>query len=176
MFYAIFLIFVILFLECYLLLYESLRMGGNSGMKKLLLFLAFPAVSLGLGAAWQSVHPSGYWSFRKTVPSDGFARVTWGETASKVGTGEWLLIDARTEEEFQRAHLPGAVSLPSHSFPEMIVFFVEEQDRNKTAVIYCDTAECDRSVELAQRLRNEVGWTNLRILDGGMLGWKRSRP
>jgi hypothetical protein len=36
--------------------------------------------------------------------------------------------------------------------------------------------ECDRSVELARRLQAEAGWTDLRILDGGMLAWKRSRP
>ena len=154
---------------------NHLGWSQRSGMKKLLLFLAFPALSLGLGAAWQSVHPSGYWSFRKTVSPDGFAQVTWREAAPKVSSGEWLLIDARPEEEFQRAHIPGAVSVPSHSFPEMIVFFAEDHGRNKTTVIYCDTTDCDRSVELARRLRDEVGWTDLRILDGGMLGWKRSQ-
>jgi rhodanese-related sulfurtransferase len=144
-------------------------------MKTLWRFFFFPTAALCLGTGWHLVHPSGLWSFQKKAPADGFARVTWSEAAAKVASGEWLLIDARVEEEYAAAHIPGAVSLPSHSFPEMITFFSEEQSRDKTAVIYCDTAECDRSVELARRLQTEAGWTDLRILDGGMLGWKRSR-
>ncbi len=55
-------------------------------------------------------------------------------------------------------------------------FFAEEHGTNKAAVIYCGTEECDLSAELATRLRNEVGWNDVRILEGGFLGWRRKQP
>ena len=145
-------------------------------MKKVVLFFSFPVLALACGALWHWFHPSGLWSHQPKVPTDGFPRVTWAEAAPRVKSNEWLLIDARTEEEYKVAHIPGALSLPSGSFPEMITFSLEGQSREKTAVIYCDTTECDRSVELARRLRAEVNWADVRILEGGMLAWRRSQP
>lgn len=134
--------------------------------------LALPLAALVLAGLW-SVRPAG-----EDTPEpvdDSFPRVTWSEARPRVEAGEWILIDAREEEQFNGRHIPGAVSLPSHSYPELLAFFAEDHGTAKTVVIYCGTEECDLSEQLAARLRDEAGCTDLRILDGGFLAWQRDQ-
>jgi rhodanese-related sulfurtransferase len=140
--------------------------------------LFFPLAALALGAVnpWSQDMKSNTAKLPATHFPDEFNRVTWEEAEPRVESGEWLLVDARDEEQFNAQHIPGAVSLPSYAFPELLAFFAEEHGRNKVAVIYCGTEECDLSVELATRLRGEVGWNDVRILEGGFLGWRRRQP
>ena len=87
-----------------------------SGMSKLVAkILLFSLAPLALGAAYQAVHPEGLWTLRfaQEAHADGFGRVTWTEAQPKVSSGEWLLVDARDEEQFNAQHIPGAASLPS---------------------------------------------------------------
>lgn len=145
-------------------------------MKRCLLrVLFFPAAALVLGFAWQAVHPEGIWkeTAGAVASGDDFPRVRWAEAAERVGAGEWLLVDARPEEQFNAAHIPGALSLPADAYPEFVAFFADEHGTDKTVVIYCGTEDCDYSVELAQRLRAEAGLRDVRILEGGFLGWRR---
>lgn len=122
---------------------------------------------------------AGLWSMRPTNDAFGddreFPRVTWAEVEPHLANNSWVLVDAREEELFHAQHIPGAVSLPSHAYPELLEFFVEDHGTNKTVVIYCSTADCDLSTELARRLRDEAGLTNVRILDGGFLAWQRAQ-
>lgn len=148
-------------------------------MSKILLRIAiFPLAALVMGALWQAVHPAGFWSLRAATekPRDGFPRVTWNEARPWVQSGQWLLIDARSEAQFNNSHLPGAVSLPANAFPEALEFFAAEHGTDRPAVIYCDSSGCDVSAELAARLQRELGWLEVRILEGGFLEWRRKQP
>ena len=139
--------------------------------------LFFPVASLALGAAYQAAHPEGLWTLRAAPKeyADGFARVTWEEAKPEIASREWLLVDARDEDQFGAEHIPGAVSLPAASYEEMLFFFAEEHGREKTVVVYCGTEDCEMSAELAMRLRDEAGLTDIRILEGGILAWKRAQ-
>lgn len=139
--------------------------------------LFFPLAALALGAAYQVVHPEGLWTLRSAQEAheDGFKRVTWTEVQPKTSSGEWLLVDARDEDQFAAEHIPGAVSLPAASYEEMLLFFAEEHGREKPVVIYCGTEDCAMSAELAMRLRDEAGLREIRILEGGILVWRRAR-
>lgn len=138
--------------------------------------LLLPVLALALGLCWQLWHPNGLIG-KKNAPktSDGFQRISWEAAQSRVTSGEWLLIDARPEDQFEALHIPGAVSLPSHSYPEALLFFLEEHGKERPALVYCSSTDCDSSVELAKRLR-ELGHKELRILDGGFLSWQRTQP
>lgn len=122
---------------------------------------------------------AGLWSLR---PADSaaahnseFPQVTWSEVEPNLTNSSWVLVDAREEELFHAQHIPGAVSLPSYAYPELLEFFAEDHGTNQTVVIYCGTADCDLSTELARRLRDEAGLTDVRILDGGFLAWQRAQ-
>lgn len=140
--------------------------------------LFFPLAAAALAALWHLAHP-GDLAISQTpaaATADGFARVTWKDAQSHVDSGAWVLVDARDEEQFAAQHIPGAVSLPANSYPEMLAFFAEDHGTNTTVVVYCGTESCDLSVELAARLRDEIGCSDVRILDGGFLAWRRTQP
>lgn len=142
-------------------------------MKPLRLLL-LPGLAVLLGFFWQLLYPHGL-AGKKNPADDGFPRVSWEQSAPQVSAGQWLLLDARPEEQFEALHIPGAISLPSHSYPEALMFFLEEHGKTKTTVIYCSSTDCDTSVELATRLK-ELGCSDLRILEGGFLSWRRTQP
>ncbi len=138
---------------------------------RLFQILAYPAAALAMAAIWSFV-PDAEQS-PVTRDEDPFPRVSWQEAAPRVAAGEWLLVDAREEDLFAAKHIPGAISLPAHSFPEMLTFFAEDHGTGKTTVVYCGTEDCDISLQLAARLRDEAGSTDVRILNGGFLEWQR---
>ncbi|MEI7865345.1 MAG: rhodanese-like domain-containing protein [Chthoniobacterales bacterium] len=140
------------------------------------LFFPLAAFVLGAMSPWPQEMKSGETTPTSAHFPDGFTRVTWEEAKPRVESGEWLLVDARDEDQFKAQHLPYALTLPSYAFPEAVAFFAEDHGTDKVAVVYCGTEECNLSVELASRLRDEVGWKDIRILEGGFLAWRRAQP
>ena len=138
--------------------------------KMVIQILAYPLAALALAGLW-TLRPAG-----EEAPETGeFSRVTRAEAQPPVAAGEWLLVDARDEEYFNAQHIPGAISLPAHAYPELLEFFAEDHGTEKTTVIYCGTEDCDVSTELATRLRDETGLKDIRILEGGFLTWQQER-
>ena len=131
--------------------------------------LAFPVAALAIGGLMM-LRPGD-----NAVRGHEFPRVTWAEAQPRVAAGEWLLVDARDEENFAARHIPGAISLPAYAYPEMLQFFAEDHGTDKTVVVYCGTEDCDVSTELAVRLRDEAGLADVRVLEGGFLAWQRNQ-
>ncbi|MCJ7525246.1 MAG: hypothetical protein MUP71_08500 [Candidatus Aminicenantes bacterium] len=81
-----------------------------------------------------------------------------------------VLLDARTVENFEHGHIPGAASLPISRFDE---FFPHLQERLRAArmlIVYCSGWTCPDSHELALRLYQK----ELKVLflyKGGMDDW-----
>ena len=137
--------------------------------------LSLPCLALALGLCWQLWHPDGLVGIKKARPNNGVQRVVWEEAQPRVASGEWLLLDARPEDQFIAQHIPGALSLPSDSYPEALLFFLEQHGQHKPALVYCSSTDCDASVQLAARLK-ELGYKEVRILEGGFLSWRRKQP
>jgi rhodanese-related sulfurtransferase len=75
------------------------------------------------------------------------------------------LIDIRTAVEYEKMHVPGALSMPSERIPENIKQF-NAQD---TIVCIC-TKGLERSQDAADAIA-EMGYPNVFYLEGGTLGW-----
>lgn len=135
---------------------------------------AFPLAALALGLVTMFFWPEGFSSGDDPETGSDFPRVAWREAEPHASAGDWLLVDAREEEHYRAEHIPGAVSLPAQCYPEMLEFFAEEHGKAKVVVVYCGSEDCDLSTELALRLRDDIGLTDVRILDGGFLAWKRA--
>ena len=80
---------------------------------------------------------------------------------------ETVLLDVRTQEEFDQGHLNGAVCLPVDTLLDGDLS-VLLPDKKAPVVVYCRTGS--RSAQAAQVL-SELGYENVTDLAGGILAW-----
>jgi len=83
----------------------------------------------------------------------------------KVRKGEVTLLDVRPPEEYEAAHIPGALSVP---LPELAKR-LSDLPRNREVVAYCRGPYCVLAVEAVKLLRRK-GFKALRI-EEGILDW-----
>ncbi|MCG8653660.1 MAG: rhodanese-like domain-containing protein [Pirellulales bacterium] len=94
---------------------------------------------------------------------------------SDVGSieGEILWVDAREEEAFVEQHWPGAILLNEDGFEDQIPAFLEVWNPDMTVLVYCELEGCDRSLAVANLLRDDFQIDNVFVLRGG---WTELRP
>ena len=94
------------------------------------------------------------------------------ETARAWGANV-IWVDARPADEFERDHVPGAVSLNEDRWSEALPqFLANDWSPEKKIVVYCSAASCNLAEDVARRLRAEVKLPNdIRILKGGWEAW-----
>ena len=81
-------------------------------------------------------------------------------------TEDYLLVDVRTEEEYQSGHIPTAVNIPYTEIGEKIPV----EDKSALIIVYCRSG--NRSA-IAKDTLQEKGYN--RIIDfGGIDRWNRS--
>lgn len=86
--------------------------------------------------------------------------------ATALATQQPQIIDARTPEEFQQGHIPGAqnIDVKSNEFDTQI----SKLDKSRLVAVYCRSGR--RSKMAAERLVS-AGF-NVVELDGGILSWE----
>ncbi len=93
---------------------------------------------------------------RLLSPEEAKARLDANEAA--------ILLDVRTQEEFDEGHIPGAVCLPNELITaDMPVAF----DKDAEILVYCRSGR--RSAEAAKKLA-DMGYINVADF-GGILDW-----
>ena len=94
--------------------------------------------------------------YRFLTPEEAKARLDAGDGA--------LLLDVRTQEEFDEGHIPGAICMPNELItPDMPFAF----DKDTELLLYCRSGR--RSAEAAEKLV-KMGYTNVADF-GGILNW-----
>jgi rhodanese-related sulfurtransferase len=88
-----------------------------------------------------------------------------------------LWLDARPDDEFEREHVPGAISLNEDRWNELLPQFLQQQwSPEKKLVVYCSSQSCNLAGDVARRLREEARLPNeIRVLKGGWEEWLRTR-
>jgi molybdopterin/thiamine biosynthesis adenylyltransferase/rhodanese-related sulfurtransferase len=82
-------------------------------------------------------------------------------------SGEAKIVDVREKNEWDEGHIPGAIHVPRGYLELRIENAVP--DKSQPIVVYC--AGGTRSVFAARTLQ-DMGYTNVRHLDGGFGAWK----
>ncbi|MEJ2101315.1 MAG: rhodanese-like domain-containing protein [Desulfobacterales bacterium] len=85
--------------------------------------------------------------------------------------GHVLFVDARSQDNYEKGHIPGAVSLPIGQFDERIESFLNRHALDQPLITYCSGRTCEDSHNLA-RLLSEAGFADVRIFIDGFPGWK----
>ena len=77
----------------------------------------------------------------------------------------YIILDVRTQEEYDQGHIPGAILIPN---TEIKVRAVEElTDKDQLILVYCRSG---RRSKLAAEILVELGYPNIKEF-GGIIDW-----
>jgi rhodanese-related sulfurtransferase len=101
-------------------------------------------------------------------PTTGLQELsTW--KASLEEAEDPYLLDVRTPEEYQEAHIEGSWLIP---YGELDTRADElPEDKDETLWVYCRT---DRRSQIALESLEEMGYTDVRVLRGGIIAWHQA--
>ena len=84
---------------------------------------------------------------------------------------DFVLIDTRSHDEYDREHLPGALSVPSDNVGRDME---KDYDHEARIVTYCKDTACESSVIAARKLER-YGFKNVMEFRGGIAVWKNRK-
>ncbi len=98
--------------------------------------------------------------------ANSYEQITPSEAKTIMDTEtDYIMIDARTEEEFAEGHIEGAILMPEYEIADRAE--KELPDKDKLILVYCRSGR--RSKIAAQELVN-LGYTNVKEF-GGIIYW-----
>ena len=95
-----------------------------------------------------------------------YVNITAEEDKQIMDTEEgYIILDARTQEEYDEGHIPGAIVISHEEIEEQ----AEEvlTDKNQLILVYCRSG---RRSKLAAEALVELGYTNIKEF-GGIIDW-----
>ena len=84
-----------------------------------------------------------------------------------------IMIDARPNDDYEKAHIRSARSLPWHEVDKRFMAVTKDISVNTPIITYCDGENCELSHNLANFLL-DMGFTNVRILVNGWSKWQNA--
>ncbi|HEY7933078.1 MAG TPA: molybdopterin-synthase adenylyltransferase MoeB [Solirubrobacteraceae bacterium] len=117
------------------------------------------------GVVHEQLELSNAASNAQAASSNGHAGARSTNGASPAGP---VLIDVREVEEFAAGHIPGAKHVPKSYLETRIEMAVP--DRDAQVVLYCQSG--NRSAWAARTLIEDLGYTNVVSMTGGITLWK----
>lgn len=86
-------------------------------------------------------------------------------------SGRSLFIDARAPDAYEAGHISGAVNITEQTLEDH-VFALMDKVRESRVIIYCSSAECPQSMELAELLiENDI--KPVYVFSGGLDQWQK---
>ena len=93
-------------------------------------------------------------------------RISKSKFQEKIATGEYILLDVRTVEEYMQGHLEGAKSL--NFLDESFDNTIASLNKNYKYLIYCQSGV--RSANALQKMK-DAGFIHVLELEGGYSNW-----
>ena len=85
-----------------------------------------------------------------------------------LGSGRFVLVDARPREAYLKGTIPGSLSLPLHSNWDSATL---EKLKSSSTVVFCSDEACQASRVVALGLKAR-GVTSVGVFPGGIASWK----
>ncbi len=103
---------------------------------------------------------------KKQTQMNELAPDAWAELQEQ--TLESVILDVRTEEEFESGYIKGALNMDIRGGADFLAS-IESLDKSKSYFVYCRSGA--RSGQACQ-LMSQMGFSALYNLDGGVLAWE----
>ena len=133
-------------------------------MKKVLLILVVVISIILSGCAGTATPPSD--SQATAEASAEYRKITAEQAKEKMSeTDDWILLDVRTEEEFEEERIEGAILIPDYEISGRVES--EISDKDAVILVYCRSGR--RSANAAHEMA-EMGYTNVYDF-GGIIDW-----
>ncbi len=136
-------------------------------LRQVLILLLLPVF---LAAATALLHPAAPpWSEDSLAEGEVNLAVVdaWDE--------EVLWVDARSRDDYEEAHVPGALLLNEDAWDDLLFDFFDRWHPGRKVVVYCGSRGCRASHQVAERLREETGDDEIYVLHGGWRHWREGR-
>jgi rhodanese-related sulfurtransferase len=98
-------------------------------------------------------------------------RISVTEAMQLVSEGGAVFIDARSEDDYCRAHIPGAMSLPAYEAEGLLEMQSLPIPPDGKVITYCEGGRCEQSEYLGSVLSEKGVCRQVRVLDGGWEAW-----
>jgi rhodanese-related sulfurtransferase len=79
---------------------------------------------------------------------------------------KFVLVDSRSREDYDRKHLPGALSIPLEDIKD----YIDRLDKDEPVVTYCGGFQCPVSTEAVKEFM-KLGFKNVKDYKGGIQEW-----
>jgi rhodanese-related sulfurtransferase len=107
----------------------------------------------------------------KSIRSDdGILQISYNQVIKLLGRNDVVFIDARTPENYQKAHIGKAINIYPYESNEAHIGKIASLDREKTYVVYCDGGSCDLSHDIIKIMLN-FGFPRVFLYLGGWEEW-----
>ena len=103
---------------------------------------------------------------KKQTQMNELAPNAWAELQEQ--TSESVILDVRTEEEFESGYIKGALNMDIRGGADFLTS-IETLDKSKSYFVYCRSGA--RSGQACQ-LMSQMGFNAVYNLDGGVLAWE----
>ncbi|MBP84759.1 MAG: hypothetical protein CMO61_13025 [Verrucomicrobiales bacterium] len=134
-------------------------------LRQVSLIIAISLAAFALSVVFHPMRPPWY---RVTSPEELRWQIDLPVAAALVQEGEVLWVDARSREKYEKAHLENAILLNAGEWADLMFQHLDilQDAMGKTVVVYCDSGECQKSNNVASRLRELVGLDPVYVLKG----------
>ncbi|MGP8049495.1 MAG: rhodanese-like domain-containing protein [Desulfobaccales bacterium] len=141
------------------------------------------AAALGIGYQWQLVRLS--WTGdlpahleeqrqqRREVEFQGVKTLNLSQTYDIFQGGQALFVDARDADEFAELHITGAVNLSLDLLARQGDRALAGLARDRRIVVYCGQANCNKGLEVAEKLQS-LKFTQVSAFLEGFQAWDRA--
>lgn len=102
-------------------------------------------------------------------------RATLDETRQASEQQAAVILDARSAGAYAGGHIPGAIHLSARDFAKKHAEVLTGVPKDAAIITYCAGGTCQTSIQLAQKLTDEAGYTNVKAFYGGWQEWRRAK-
>lgn len=105
-------------------------------------------------------------SCRSSAKKAGYTQITPEEAKAIMDSGEkYLILDVRTQSEFDAGHIKGAVLIPDNEIAARAE--AELPDKDALILVYCRSGRRSKN---ASKILADMGYTNVKEF-GGIIDW-----